>query len=203
MLQRSYPSSSTAEIADSLGRSLGSGRWDGARLRQLGDLLPMPSTWQQYLLACIGLTVVLGGMLLHVLLSVQIAAADFELRQLRAESAAIERRNSELVYQIAQRSSLAQMATLAAAQGYVPATSRTYVLRSHTPLASLHAENEGPAAGGANGQDEITPDAPVQSPATFEQAAQWWHELQQSAGTATMRLWQELRGWEPRTDGMR
>ena len=136
MLQRSsLPSTSTAELADTLGRSLGGRLEEGVRWRKATgvtwqNLLPLPTTWQQYVIACLALAVVLGGMLMHVLLAVQIAHADFQLRQMQNEYARIERQNSELIYQIAQRSSLAHMAELALQEGYVPATGRTYVVRS-------------------------------------------------------------------------
>lgn len=221
MLQRSsLPSTSTAELADalgqslgqslghslghSLGESLGGGTGLRARLRALGHWLPLPATWQQYLLACLALAVVLGGMLLHVLLSVQIARADFQLRQLRADYARIERQNSELIYQIAQRSSLAQMAALAAEQGYVPATGRTYVLR--TSPAWLD-----PVTGGIQGQEPVinpapsptaampaaTPAAaapPVTPAGWLDGAADWWQEAQTAASAATVQFWRDVTG---------
>ena len=133
-------------------------------------------------------------MLLHVLLSVQIAGADFQLRQLRAEHARIERQNSELVYQIAQRSSLAQMAALAAQRGYVPATGRTYVVRGgeftdrtgevvHLPVAV------------ASGRPSRTVDEQAPPPvAWLQQAAQWSDDLRQWAGATASQFWRDITG---------
>jgi len=220
MLQRSsLPTTSTAELADALGDALGQSFGDalghslgdslggrtglGARVRELGRRLPLPTTWQQYVLACLALAVVLGGMLLHVLLSVQIARADFQLRGLRADYARIERRNSELVYQIAQRSSLAQMAKLAADQGYVPATGRTYVLR--TGPATLD-----PVTGGIAAPVQALAPAPsptalrtpsaadAAQPATpagwIEGAADWWQDAQGAAAAAAAQFWRDVTG---------
>lgn len=235
MLQRSsLPSTATrgvatatgqvaaAEMADSLvQRSLDAARWPRREWRGLEAVLPLPSTWQQYVLGCLALAVVLGGMLLHVLLAVQIAGVDYEVRQMREEYARVERLNSELVYQIALRSSLAQMANLAAEKGYVPATTRTYVVRAD---AVASAEDVAPAAsaaapvwggvvsGGGTGEWQ---DRPVMSgfhptyegttvgagatdgaPALtwVEQVTRRWGEVLEGAGAATGQLWRDVTG---------
>ena len=218
MLQRTgLPTTSTAELADSIGQSLGQslghslgdslgGRTGlGTRVRDLEHWLPLPATWQQYLLACLALAVVLGGMLLHVLLSVQIAHADFQLRGLRADYARIERQNSELVYQIAQRSSLAQMAKLAADQGYVPATGRTYVLRTSPayldPVTGGVGEpapalNPAPAPTAAIPTATAAPGSagPVTPAGWIEEAANWWQDVQGAAAAAGAQLWRDVTG---------
>ena len=68
---------------------------------------------------------------------------------MRGEYARVERQNSELVYAIAQQSSLAQMAELATQSGYVPATGRTYIVRDQQPLDRPSARQPctGPCAG--------------------------------------------------------
>lgn len=196
MLQRSsLPSTSTAEIADTLQRSLRERAWDSGRWQALQDWLPLPTTWQQYLLACLALGVVCGGLLLHVLLSVQIARADFQLRQMRAEYARIERQNSELVYQIAQQSSLAQMAALAAQQGFAPASGRTYALRSTAVAADpvrsdISPQAPPPAPHAAPGQ----PGADLAPPTWLEQTGRWWHDSQQAAAAAASQLWRDITG---------
>jgi hypothetical protein len=199
MLQRSsLPSTSTAEIADTLGRSLAERAWAGGRWQAIQDWLPLPATWQQYLLACLALAVVMGGMLLHVLLSVQIARADFQLRELNAAYARIERQNGELVYQIAQRSSLAHMAQLAAEQGYVPATGRTYTVRRDaaaidpvrgdlSPQAVTAAAQPAQNAAGA-GSPNATP------PSWQEQIGRWWQDAGSAAGATASQLWRDITG---------
>ncbi len=190
MLQRSsLPTTSPAELADSLQRSLDR-PFDGRRWQALQDVLPMPATWQQYLLACLALAIVLGGMWLQVLLSVQIARAEFTLRQMRSEYARVERQNSELVYAISQQSSLAQMAELATQSGYVPATGRTYLVRGEPLVASLAAAAvEAAAHNPVPTIDRLEPTANW-----LDQTRQWWQNLQQSMSTATGQLWRDVTG---------
>ena len=206
MLQRSsLPTTSPAEIADSLQRTLDgpfSGPFTGRRWQAIQDVLPMPATWQQYLLACLALTIVVGGMWLQVLLSVQIARSEFTLRQLRGEYARVERQNSELIFTISQQSSLAHMAELATQSGYVPATGRTYLVRDQhaaelpsavaplvpalaaaPALAEPAARNPVPASG-----------RPEPMPGWLEQTRLWWQDLQQSVTTATGQLWRDISG---------
>ena len=188
MLQRSsLPSTSTAELADTIQHSLAQHVWEGKRRQAWQNLLPLPATWRQYLLACLALTVVLGGLLLHVLLAVQIADADFQLRQMRQEYARVERQNSEWVYQIAQRSSLARMAQLAAEQGYVPATGRTYV----APGAADALLDNGTGVAASNRQPAPAEPAP---PTWVEGASQWWSNAQVATGAAAGQLWRDITG---------
>ena len=198
MLQRSsLPTTSPAEIADSLQRTLDgpfSGPFSGRRWQAVQDVMPMPATWQQYTLACLALTIVVGGMWLQVLLSVQIARSEFTLRQMRGEYARVERQNSELIYAIAQQSSLAHMAELATQSGYVPATGRTYIVRGQ------HADDLPAAVPAAVA---LAPAAlnPVPAPNRLEPALDWldqtrlwWQNLQQSVSTATGQLWRDITG---------
>jgi hypothetical protein len=203
MLQRSsLPTTSPAEIADTLQRTLDrtldgapfdGATWGGRRWQALQDLLPLPVTWQQYALSCLALAIVVGGLCLQVLLSVQIARAEYTLRQLRSDYARVERQNSELVYAIAQQSSLSHMASLAAQNGYVPATGRTYVVRR---LQDTEAARQGalpPALRDGNPPASVA--APSQGSLTWvERASQQWQELQQSVTTATGQLWRDVTG---------
>ncbi len=200
MLQHSSlpptPTADIAEIAGSLQRSWDA-KVDRRRWQSLQELLPLPTTWQQYLFSCLVLAIIMAGMGLHILLSVQIARTDLQVRQMRTEYAAIQRRNSELVYAIAQRSSLAQMAQLAAEKGYVPATGRTYVLRSsEAPTASTLAP-----AGNLPTGDVPTGITPAGAPAPaapdadwLVQLRQWWQETQQTVTSAANQLWRDVTG---------
>jgi hypothetical protein len=190
MLQRSsLPTTSPAEIADSLQRTL-DGPFTGRRWQALQDILPMPVTWQQYMLACLILTIVIGGMWLQVLLSVQIARAEFTLRQMRSEYARVERQNGELVYAISQQSSLAHMAELATQSGYVPATGRTYILRGqHSADLPAAAALESAALNPVPAPNRL-----VAAPDWLDQTRLWWQTLQQSASTATGQFWRDITG---------
>lgn len=203
MLQRSsLPTTSPAEIADSLQRTFDgpfSGPFSGRRWQAIQDVLPMPATWQQYVLACLALTILVGGMWLQVLLSVQIARSEFTLRQMRGEYARVERQNSDLIFAISQQSSLAHMAELAAQSGYVPATGRTYLVRDQ------HTAELSPAAAAlalAPAQAEPVALNPVPAsdrrlepmPGWLDQTRLWWQNLQQSVSTATGQLWRDITG---------
>ena len=190
MLQRSsLPTTSPAEIADSLQRTL-DGPFIERRWQALQDALPMPVTWQQYLLACLALTIVVGGMWLQVLLSVQIARSEFTLRQMRGEYARVERQNSELVYAISQQSSLAHMAELATQAGYVPATGRTYIVRGQ------HSADLPAAAplGAAALNPVPAPNRLAPALDWLDQTRQWWQTLQQAASTANGQFWRDITG---------
>ena len=190
MLQRSsLPTTSPAEIADSLQRTL-DGPFSGRRWQALQDVLPMPVTWQQYMLACLALTIVIGSMWLQVLLSVQIARAEFTLRQMRSEYARVERQNGELVYAISQQSSLAHMAELATQSGYVPATGRTYIVRGQHSADLPAAAALEPAALNS----VPTPNGLGPALDWLDQTRLWWQTLQQSASTATGQFWRDITG---------
>ena len=201
MLQRSsLPTTSPAEIADSLQRTFDgpfsgpfTGPFSGRRWQAVQDVLPMPATWQQYLLACLALTIVVGGMWLQVLLSVQIARSEFTLRQMRGEYARVERQNSELIFTISQQSSLAHMAELAAQSGYVPSTGRTYLVRDQraAELPSVAA----PALAEPAALNPVpAPGRPEPTPGWLDQTRLWWQDLQQSVTTATGQLWRDITG---------
>lgn len=229
MLQRSsLPTTSPAEIADSLGRSLErswerpfSGRaldgvldgglldggiLDDRRWQALQDALPLPTTWQHYLLACLAIGIVAGGMCLQVLLSIQIADRELALRRLQSDYARVERQNSELIYAIAQQSSLDQMARLAAQSGYVPATSRTYVLHHAGATSLAGALMDAPAGAPAEAQTNRLPQPAVARPGAaapapetpnptwLDQARQSWQELQRFVTTASGQLWRDFTG---------
>lgn len=178
MLQRSLPSAPTVEIAESLQRTLDR-RW----VRSLQDLLPLPETWQQYLVLLVIVLAIVGGMTLQIMLSVQTAQAEFQARQLRTEYARVQRLNSELVFQIANRTGLAQIEPIARAQGYAPATGRVYVRRdqlSPVPIA---------AATSLARQAVVPKPAEPTPPADWlAQGRQWWVDAQQAAQATMTQL---------------
>ena len=196
MLQRSLPSATSTELAESLQRTFGRG-W----LRPLQKTLQLPTSWQEFMLLLAIVLVVGAGLALHILLSVQIAEAEFEVRSLRAEYERIERQNSDLIYQIATRSSLATIQDQAAQEGFVPATGRTYVFRnqlagmsvpglaSESQTASLPAQNSPTESGVQPGRAN----APSQ-PVDWQQSQQWWQATQESAQTAVDQFLRDVMG---------
>ena len=191
MLQRSsLPTTSPAELADSLQRSLDR-PFDGRRWQALQDVLPMPATWQQYLLACLALAIVLGGMWLQVLLSVQIARAEFTLRQMRSEYA--PRRTPK------QRAGLRHFATVVARPNGRAGDAKRLCARhgphlscaaaSHSVASLAAAAVEAAAHNPVPTIDRLEPTANW-----LDQTRQWWQNLQQSMSTATGQLWRDVTG---------
>ena len=121
MLQRSSLTTPTAtDIAGSLQQTL-----ERSALRSLQNSLQLPKNWQQYMILLVVLLAIGAGMVVQVMLAVQIAEAEATARSLRMEYEWIQFENSELIYQIATRSSLGQVQRRAEEVGYIPATSRT------------------------------------------------------------------------------
>jgi hypothetical protein len=139
-------------------------------------------------------------MCLQVLLSVEIADRELILRQLRSDYARVERQNSELVYAIAQQSSLGQMAKLAAQSGYVPATDRTYIVRRPTDSAGAPSMTSltgslAPTSATATARGELSTSTRLApAPGWLDSARQWWQDLQGSVTTATGQFWRDFTG---------
>ncbi|HAJ34160.1 MAG TPA: hypothetical protein DCL15_00495 [Chloroflexi bacterium] len=133
MLERSsLPTYVSTELTDSLYQTFNR-RW----FKVLQEMLWLPETYQQYLLLLAGTLVVGMGMLVHVWLNVQIAEARVLVRQLTAESQQIERENSEVIFAIANSSTLARVEEAARQQGFRPVTERVYVRRDAVRSAGL------------------------------------------------------------------
>jgi len=193
MLQRSLPTTSTVEIANSLQRTLDR-RW----LRSLQDLLPLPETWQQYLVLLAIVLIVAGGFCLQILLAVQTAQAEYQVRQLHTEYANIQRANSDLIFQIASQSGLLKIEQLARAQGYMAATGRTYVRRDQLTAVATSADAllaNRQTAGVAAADTVPKADATAGSPADWlTQSRQWVQRTQESAQTTVTQFMGDLFG---------
>lgn len=134
MLERSsLPTYVSTELTDSLQQT-----FNRRRLEVLQEMLRLPDTYQQYLVLLAGTLAIGLGMLVHVWLNVQIAEARVLVRQLAAERQQIERENSEIVYAIANSSTLARVEAAARQQGFRPVTERAYVRRDALNSAGLN-----------------------------------------------------------------
>lgn len=125
MLQRgTIPTVSSTAVE--LGES-----WQNSLRDQWGDvlrgLLQLPTTARGFLVYFAGLTVVCGALAIYVLLSVQIMDAELRMAQLENELARIEQTNSELIYGMVQKTSMAQMNRRALDEGYIHEVQRLYV----------------------------------------------------------------------------
>ena len=133
----------------------------------------------------LGVLLVIGaGIVVQVLLTVQIAEAESTVRTLRSEYQWIQFENSELIHQIATRSSLLQVQQRAADLGYIPATSRTFVYRSEVPaigpaatITTLPDAASAPDILIETGPVAPTPAVALQDPSTVEPQP-WWETAQ-------------------------
>ena len=159
MLERSsLPTYVPTELTDSLQQT-----FNRRRFEVLQEMLWLPETYQQYLLLLAGTLAVGLGMLVHIWLTVQIAEARALVSQLAAESQRIERENSELIYAIANSSTLTRVEAAARQQGFRPATERVYVRRDAVRRDAVRSDG-GRSAGLNGAAPESTTPAP--SPAT-------------------------------------
>lgn len=167
MLQRSLTTPTATEIAGSLQQTL-----ERSALRSLQNTLQLPETWQQYLIM-LGVVLLIGaGITTHVLITVQIAEAQSTVRALRTEYEWIQFQNSSLIHEIATRTSLSEMQNRAAALGYIPATSRTFVYRSAAPaLGPAATITTLPDADAATVLVQPGPSTPAAAPPVAEAAA--------------------------------
>ena len=170
------------------------------------DSLPFPETWQQYVLFLAITLIFAAGLALHVLLSVQIAEAQYQVRLLRAEVQRIERDNSEVVHQIAMRSSLSQIEKLAVAQGFGPATGRVFVQRPQLadvvvpgllPLGVTSHTTLNPSSRELIGvQAPAVATGPPEAQDWLAQGGQWWQSTQQSLQVTAAQLMRDVTGRE-------
>ncbi len=133
MLQRdSLPTVVPTDISDSLQRTFDR-RWSDV----LQEILWLPENYRQYLIVLVVSLAIGAGMTTHVWLSVQIAEQRYLLRELTEKRQQIERENSDIVYAIANATSLRQIEQSALAQGYRPTINRTYIRRDELAISSV------------------------------------------------------------------
>jgi hypothetical protein len=133
MLQRSsLPSSVPTEITTSLQQTFNR-RW----LESLQEILWLPENSRQYLIL-LAITLLIGaGMMVHVQLGVQIAEQRYQVASLTAEQQQIERANSDIIYAIAETTSLYKVRQVALEQGYRPTTQLLYIRRDEVTASSI------------------------------------------------------------------
>ena len=134
MLQReTMPSASSTAVG--LGEN-----WRNALKEQWGeqlqDILQLPTTLRGLVIYTLTLALIGGALAVHVMLSVQIMAAQVQVADMERQLAWIEQTNSEITYQIARNASMAKMNRRALDQGYGYRVKRLYVYASATPVRS-------------------------------------------------------------------
>lgn len=134
------------------------GRWG-----QWASGLSLPSTLQGYLFFVLCLLILAFTMALHITLSAEGMRLDRELTALEEEYARIERINANLVWEISESTSLAEINAQAVALGYAPVTEFKYVVMgSGDPAAAAGATGataEAGAALDATGAASLAPSA--------------------------------------------
>ncbi len=137
MLNRtSLPSAFAAGMEDSDPVVLIPERWG-----QWAFGLALPSTLQGYLFFVLCLLILAFTMALHITLSAESMRLDRQLATLEEEYARVERINANLVWEISQSTSLADVHAQAVAAGYAPISEFKYVVvGSDESAAELGAE---------------------------------------------------------------
>lgn len=181
MLQRSsLPSSVSTELTDSLQQTFNR-RW----LELLQEILWLPENYRQYLILLVVTLLIGAGMMVHVQLGVQIAEQRYRVANLTAERQQIERANSDLIYAIAESTSLQKVRQVALAQGYRPSTQLVYVRRDEVTASSIPGLNAAQALLPAE-NSSVTPAAaePVAAPYRASPANDMFNAIGRGLGAA-------------------
>lgn len=109
----------------------------------LAHTLRLPDTARAFLLFLLTITVICGGLVLHLLLAINILESRIELQQLDVEYRTIRRESTTLIWAISQETTLPRMQERALAAGYAPVFERRYVIQPlmDIPLAADPSAN--------------------------------------------------------------
>lgn len=99
----------------------------GRLWQSLSQLLRLPNDLVSFLLFLTVLSALCGGLFLHIHLSARIMQAQIDITDQQALFEAIEQKNSEIVWQINQSSSLSHVKQRAVALGYVDMPEHQYI----------------------------------------------------------------------------
>jgi hypothetical protein len=136
----------SAGMADTVAESLGTGMRD-ERLAALRETLALPTTARGFLLFFLALMLVTTGIVMQIFLSVQIRATQVAVDEAAASAALIEQRNTELMWEIAEATSVEQVRRRALALGYRPIETPRYMERPAVTVALAPPKQTADAAG--------------------------------------------------------
>ncbi|RIK43141.1 MAG: hypothetical protein DCC55_06575 [Chloroflexi bacterium] len=119
---QTFTSAVSAELTGSLQQTLAKGR-----LRRLEQQIGLPATFSGFLLFALAVTILCACMALLVITSVQTYQARQQIAALERRYREVEQQNAELVWQIAQHTSLEQVRQRALALGYEAPAFRHFV----------------------------------------------------------------------------
>ncbi len=127
----------------------------------LARTLRLPDTARAFVLFLLAITVICGGLVLHLLLAINILESRIELQQLDVEYRTIRRESTTLIWAISQETTLSRMQERALAAGYEPVFERRYVIQPlmAIPLAAdLSANALSAASPNLDAQTAVNPD---------------------------------------------
>jgi hypothetical protein len=157
--------------------------WNPERWRRLADSIYIPETARAYALFVMGLLVLAGTMVIHVLLSAELMHLQIQLNDVNERIAQVQRLNDNLVYGIADRSALDAIYAAALEQGYVPLEEPAYVVRDTTaPPETSTAEPGAVTAGSGEGPPASTRPADGAGGGWGDWWADYWQAVRSSGG---------------------
>lgn len=164
----------------------------------IARLFQLPTSFQGYLVFLFCLLVLAFTMVLHVTLSAEIMRLNVQLYDLQAENQKIERHNANQIWQIAQRSSLADAYKTATEQGYTSTLEEKYVVREESQLPQIGVE---PIASQSEPQQTVQKAEPsfwARTQAWRSAPAEWFSragDWLSTQGAHAQSLWAGGRAW--------
>lgn len=137
MLQPSKFSRSPLELQNTDLQTILADTAVGRLWQSLTQLLRLPNDFLSFLLFLMVLSVLCGGLILHIHLSSQIFQAHIQIDNQQAVFDSIEQQNSEIVWQINQSVSLNKIRQRAAALGYVDMPDHQFIGSRQLDLALI------------------------------------------------------------------
>ena len=196
MIQRTAASAipTSAEVGHALRNRVGD-----ARLQSLRQTVALPTTPRGFLIFMLGLQLVIVGIALQVFLAVQIRTTEVAILEHQSQMELYEKKNAELIWQIATATSLEAVQRRAVQLGFAPQDEPIFATRPRqtgTQAASLEAALEARLESTNNPGDEFTrwagsastaPSAPIAVP-TPNLDEQWTSGLVTQLRAGTTRL---------------
>lgn len=188
------------ELTESLQQTLSGGKiW---KLKALGLTIPLPNSARSFLVFLLGLTVVCGGLVMQISLSIQIWQTTAKIDKLKVEYEVVEQKNTAVVWEIAQASTLESVRQRAQALNYKVVMDRYYIPAPAHVAATTLPQNSQPKLTQAEPQapnnvsidttasDTATSDSPASDTAgQTDQMAKVGFANNLQAATSALRQW--------------
>lgn len=165
--------------------------------RWLSQVCSLPNDWVSFAMFAIVLSLLCGGLILHIQLSSQILRMRLEIGQMQIAYDQIEHQNSELIWQISRYTSLNDLHQRAEALGYAPSTQQYYVaaqdIRSTQWFASAPSDAEPRTVASLTTPTAADPAPPIEFSDAAPKSPEWTVRVQQrmaDIGAWLQRPWQ-------------